>query len=205
MKHLAAFLVFGLPFLARAGGDYVLELNGKSFEMSLDTRTNLILQNGQTISATLKRKDVLTFDGQLFSFDYKNTMAPQRVELAKGIFQTTLTISPVGSIIIVQEYTQRDPLFMIDRMVSTLTRKDVAAGYQLSQENAERHLADGTLFKGKRATTILGKKQEIWYVLASSQNGQGVLIMTHVSPINTTDDAPLVEAFWKSLQIKPQQ
>jgi hypothetical protein len=202
MKQIAIFLIIGFISLARAGGDYVLELDGKKFEMSLDSKTNLVLPDGKSVSATLKEKEIVTFEGQLFSFEHKSSVTPQRVELQKDLSQTTLNISPVGGVIIVQEYTHLNPVSTVDRMIAALTKKDVAAGYELAQENAERHLADGTVLKGKKVTTTQGDKQWIRNVLATGRNGEGVLVVTIVSARHADEDGAVIEAFWKSLRLK---
>lgn len=205
MRHFAIFLTLGLAVLARANGDYVLELDGKQFEIPLDTTTNLVLQNGQTVSATLKRKEFITFEGQLFSFEHKSNVTPQQAQIETGISQTSLMISSVGGIIIVQEYTHINPVPTIDHMIGALTKKDVAAGYEMTQEKTEKRLADGTVMKGKVVTTKLGDKQWIRNVLAAGGNGQGVLVVTQVSAKHIDEDAPIIDVFWKSLRIKLPQ
>jgi hypothetical protein len=202
MKYPLFVIALSFSFSAFAGSDYILNLDGKPFEMSLDTATNIVLKDGQKISATLTKKEIVTFETSMFSFEHPGTVSPQRIPVEDHIFQTSYNLQTAGVVILIQEYERLDAAAVVDTMVEALTKEEVKAGYKLSTEKATKRLADGTVLTGKKAVTTLKDQQWIRYILGTSGRNEGVLVITQIALEDMPEGGPGIESFWKSLRVK---
>jgi hypothetical protein len=203
VKHfLHLLLLAAFPFLVHGEGEYVLNIGEKSVELSLGVKQMITLTNGQKLSLLLSRKDVLTYQGELFSFRHKSEYAPSRSELGDGLHQTLMS-SALGTVIIVQEYPSTDPSTLVDYMAKELTKEELKAGYTLQSRPVEQKLADGTVLKGKSVVTTSKAEQWTRTIVAHGTGEGGLLIVTMIEKDNTKKEQPLIDLFWSTLRLKP--
>jgi hypothetical protein len=199
---LYLLLLAAFPFLVRGEGEYVLTIGEKSVELSLGEKQMITLTNGQKLSLLLSRKDVLTYQAELFSFRHKSDYAPSRSDLGDGVHQTFMSTA-VGTVILVQEYRSTDPSTLIDYMVKELTKEELKAGYTMQTRPAEQKLADGTVLKGKSVVTTSKAEQWTRTIVARGTGEGGLLIVTMIDKDNIKKEQPVIDLFWSTLRLKP--
>jgi len=121
-KFVIALMTCLLSTYATAG-DYTLTLNGVEVEIDLGKDFTVELPGGQKVLVTLKKKAIISFEGDYFKFDHPNQFVPARSDLGDGIFQTML-VSPLGSMVLIQEYKDIDPSSLVDFMVNELVKEE---------------------------------------------------------------------------------
>jgi len=179
--------------------DFVITINGVSQEIDLAQEVNLILPDQTSLKVTLHQKEYLRFSGDLFSFEHKSNVRPSRQDLGDGIFQTII-VTPLGTGLIVQEYTQMNPINLIDLMLNEVTKEEVDYGYKYSEKTVTEKV-DGITFKGKQAVTSYPGEEWIRSVLAYGKKDKGVLILTFIEKENYESEKLLIEDLWKSIKI----
>jgi len=197
-KLLASVLALGLISVPALAGNYVLTIDGKSQDIDLGQASAITLENGQTLELLLSKKDILNFKTNNFSFDYPSEFTPARTNLGDGIYQTMLA-TPMGSLILVQEYENMDPSSMIDMMVHELTKEEVQYGYKIDKTE-EAKSVNGNTFKGQKAVATYKDEQNIRYVMTYSARDAGLLVVTMLDKTAPEKDIKMVEDFWSSLK-----
>lgn len=208
MKHLSTFslsallacgLTVCLPSSALAG-NYVITIDGKEVEVDEDKEGSVTLENGQTVKVLLKKKDILTYATDSFSFDHSKHYTPARTDLGANVFQSML-VTPIGTAVMIQEYKTLNPANLIDMMVDELTKEEVNYGYKLTESPETMTLADGTVLKGKKVVTTHDEGAYTRYILAASGKGKGNLFITQIERDNEENEAEVIDLFWKSLKV----
>jgi len=202
MKSMIPSVVVLLVFLAAAQGmsaDYAITINGKSQDIDLDRKTTMVLPDGTTLYITLQQKEYLRFSGKLFSFEHKNRYKPNRNDLGEGNFQTSI-VTPLGTGIIIQEYTRASPDGLVDVMLKELSKEEVDYGYTYREKKVERKVGGGVM-RGKQAVTALPEEEWTRTVLSFSKGGKGVLVMTFIERDNYVSEKALIEHMWQTLEL----
>ena len=110
MKHvrlLSLFVVLLLSNLALAG-NYILVIDGKEYEVDLDEKASIQLPDGKALNVTLKKKAVVTYKTDMYSFDHPNEVTPSRQRLGQGVHQMLVSTAH-GTAIIVQDFPGMGP------------------------------------------------------------------------------------------------
>ena len=66
---------------------------------------------------------MITFKSENFSFEHPIRLSPSRTDLGGGVFQTMMA-SPLGTMVMIQEYTAINPSGLIDMMLNELTKEE---------------------------------------------------------------------------------
>ena len=206
MKKLLLMLFVGPFFVGSfldatslSAEDYVLTINGTAQEIGLDKETQLTLPDGTSLKLVLRQKEYLSFQGDLFSFEHKNKYKPNRNDLGDGIFQT-MTLTPLGTGVLIQEYTQMNPSTLVDTMVHELTKEEVEYGFKFETKEIKRE-ADGVTFTGKQAVTTNPGEEWTRIVLTCAKKDRGLLVISFIEKDNYETEKGLIEQFWKTLKV----
>ncbi len=201
MRNYCLLLLLGfttaVPLLQ--AGDYVLTINGTDQELTLGEETSLALPDGTSLKLKLSQKEVLRFQGDLFTFEHKNEYKPNKNDLGSGIFQTMI-VTPLGTGVLVQEYTQMNPSTLVDMMINELTKEEVEYGYKKDVKEINREV-DGVAFKGKQAITTSAGEEWTRVVLTHGKKDRGLLVVTFIEKDNYEKEKTLLEQFWKTFEI----
>lgn len=181
------------------GQNYLLTINGTEQAIDLDQPTTLQLADGTSIEVLLRQKEFLRYRGDLFSFECKNLLKPSTTDLGDGIKQT-MVVSPLGTGVIVQEYSSINPSYLIDLMLKQLTQEEVGVGYKYEEAAIDRKVGDISL-TGKQAVTTADDEEWTRCVLAGGNEKKGVLIVTFAEKDNQEADKGIIDHFWKSLEL----
>ena len=183
-----------------AGEDYRIEINGNTFDIGLDEVKNLALPGGQNLSIKLSLKEYIRFEGQFFSFSHKSEYKANRTDLGDGIFQTVIT-TPLGSAILIQEYTNIDPTGLVGLMLKELTKEEVEYGFKYEERKISKKVGNIEM-SGREATTTYKDKRWTRAVYTYGKKDSGVLITTVIEKDNVARDKHLISDLWKTLRIK---
>lgn len=201
MKRLLSIAcLLSLLALPAAGGNYLLTIDGKQYELDLDEEQAVQLPGGKSLTVVLAKKDVGTFKTEKFSFDHPSSLEPARTKLQEGLHQT-MASTPLGTVVMVQEYDTLDPTSLVEMMVGVMTDDEAKLGRKVERSDAERKLSDGTLLKGRRATYSGEDDQMEVEVFAHGDGSTGVLIITQIDRTNPAEEAQLQDRFWQTLKL----
>lgn len=181
-------------------GDYVLTIDGKPYEVDLGEKATIKLPDGRALGVMLDKKTIVFFKSEHFSFEHPSRLAPSRTDLGDGIFQTMMA-SPLGTMIILQEYTAMSPSPLVDLMLNELTKEEADYGYKVTRSPSTRKLASGSQLKGKVAVSAYKDDEYTRHVLTYEARDGGLMIITQVEKDAPQEDLAVIETFWKSLDI----
>jgi hypothetical protein len=168
-------------------------------EIDLDNTAEFTLANGTPVTVSIQQKAYQRFTTDMLSFEYKNIYRPSRTDLGDNVFQTMIATSR-GSAILIQEYKDMDPAFLVDKMLSELTKEEVEYGYTYKEEPIEQQVGPRT-FKGKKALTTYPGSEWHRSVLTLIGRDRGILIVTLIDKDAFAADSDLIAHFWQSIEL----
>ena len=110
-------------------------------------------------------------------------------------------MTPLGTTIIIQEYTTISPMLAMDYMIEEVTREERDQGYDISSEPSFMGLNDGKKLLGKAIETKHGDihiKRKV-YVYGSKDSG--LLIITQYDRELAGQEFKIIKQFFNSLTI----
>jgi len=197
--------LFGIACVVFAGGfasagNYVLAIDGKKHEVEVGKQKNVELSDGKTIKVVLEKKAIVSFKAENLSFEHPSGVAPSRTEIRDGI-QQTMMATPLGTLVLVQEYAKIDPAGLVDMMISQLTKEEKQRGYKITNSPAKTKLASGKTLTGRKSISTHKGEQTTRHVLCYSISDAGVMIITQIDNEAPPEDRSMVDVFWKTLNI----
>jgi hypothetical protein len=181
-------------------GDYTLTVDGTGFDIDLGKPRDAKLPDGRSFRVRAAKKPIITFRADAFCFDHPSRLSPSRTGLGEGIFQTVMS-SPLGTLVMVQEYTSLDPSGIVDVMLNELLKEELHYGYKITRSEATQALADGTVLTGRKAVSTYKDTEYTRHVLAYSGKDAGILVITMIEKAAPPEDAQILEVFWKTLKV----
>ena len=181
-------------------GNYILTIDGKKHEVDVGKQTTIELSDGKKLQVTLKKKAIVSFSAENFSFDHPSSVAPSRTDLGDGIHQTIMT-TPLGTLVLVQEYANMDPAGLVDIMLNELTKEEKQYGYKITNSPAKINLSRGKTLTGKKSIATYRGEQTTRHVLCYSIRDAGVMVITQVAKDAPPKDKAMVDAFWETFKI----
>lgn len=181
MKLFTLLAIFTCLTLT-AQNDYLLEIEGKTYEMSLET-TQKIKINGKQVNVSVKKKDTLLFNNPYFSFKHLKKHDISNTDLDEGI-QQFMMMTAAGSGVIIQTYHDMDPSMLKELMLNEMTKESVGYGYTLKRDDYTKTLSNGVELKILKAVLEYKGEVETYEVATYSKKDEGFLIVT----MNTVDD-----------------
>ena len=199
---LRLFLVMALGLWGSLvlAGNYLLTIDGKTYELDIGEMTTATLQNGQKVQVKLEKKDIATFKTEMFSFNHPSGFAPSKTDLGDGVYQTIMA-TPTGTMVMIQEYTGLNPCGLIDMIVTELTKEEVHYGYTITKRDVSKKLADGQTVTGKFVVSKYRKDENQRNVLCYGGKDAGLIIVTQLDNNTRGEDMAMIDLFWKTLTI----
>jgi hypothetical protein len=199
-KAIVAILAVASLSSVALGGNYILTVDGKRYEIDLDASVRVPLEDGRSVTVELARKKVATFKTGAFSFDHPSDFAPARTDLGDGVHQTMMT-TPSGTVVMIQEYDGMNPAGLVDFMLTELLKEEVQYGYKITKSEARKKLADGRTVSGKRAVSIYKADEWDRYVLCHGVRDAGIMIITMIEKASPREDQAMLDLFWKTMSV----
>jgi hypothetical protein len=200
MVRTTVILLVILIAAAAAGGDeYVLKINGAEFEIGLDAGRELVLDDGTRLNVELSMKDELVCERPYFSFTHGSEYRPVTKKLGEGVHQTLMATAG-GTLVMVQEYEDEDPTYMVGAIVEALTQEEIELGYDYEESGFSRKVG-GRLIEGRMTVTENPSDRNVHEVCAVAGDHCGLLIITIIDRKSSDADQGFIEAFWHTLEI----
>lgn len=201
MAVLVAVTLFSLPASSEDLKAFKLTVDGVSVDIDPSEDATVTLPNGDKLRVRLERNAFATFSSNSFSFVHPSAVTVTKTNLSKGIDQH-LMASAVGSMVIVQEYSDMNPVMLNQLMLQEITKEPVRAGGKLLQKAGSRKLTDGKVLKGLTATVTSRSDRVAYEVMSYGTPDQGVVVITSLDDDNAAADRPMIDRFWQSLKLR---
>ena len=200
MKYLLATSAIVLSLQAKCQEDYLLNINGNSFNVSLDKEYNISV-NGQNLKFVFKQKDTLLYIDTLYSFQYPKGVKVSKKIIDEGIDQISI-LTAEGSGLIIQSYKSLNPTTLNELMLSELTKESISYGYESKRTNYKIKLNSGKEIEVTKAVLRYKDDINIYEVASIGKKDAGILIFT----IRMDEDAnnlgqQISDLMWKSLKL----
>lgn len=201
MAGVIAVMLVAAPAVSEDLKAYKLTIDGVSIDIDPGEDATMTLPNGDKARVRLERNAFATFSSNSFSFVHPSAVTVTKTNLAKGIDQH-LMASAVGSMVIVQEYSDMNPVTLNQLMLQEITKESVQAGGKLTQKAGSRKLADGKVLTGLAATVASRTDRVAYEVMSYGTADQGVMVITSLDDDNAAADRPMIDKFWQSLKLR---
>lgn len=171
-----------LLFLSMAkvsfAANYILTIDKESHDVSLDKETRIKVGDNY-VFVKLAQKDIFLYATDNFSFEHPSQYAPSKSDLGNGILQTAM-MTPLGSVVLVQEYLNLDPSGLIDLMINEITKEEREYGYKIESSQKSITLSDGKVLNGKVVTSKYKGSdiKRVFYTYGIKDSG--LFIMTQI-------------------------
>ena len=182
-----------------AGEDYNLEINQNIYSLELDKEKHITLPDGTDLKLNLSLKEFLTYESINFSFLHENSLKPTKHDLGDGVYQIVM-VTALGTLVLVQEYTDMNPSALVDLMIDELTKEEIDYGYELEENEVSKKVGNIDL-KGKEAITTYKNERWTRVVYAYGTRDEGLLIITAIESESMDVDIHVIRDFWRTLKI----
>ena len=182
-------------------GNYQITVDGSKHDIKLGKEIVVKSKKGEPVHIRIDKKKIATFHGGFVTFNHKNDMTVSNTEMDNGIRQI-LSISAIGTLILVQEHSKINPEKILDLCLQGLVKDELEKGFKMKKKKYSKVLPDGTKLKGYKATLKHGKDTKICVVLVKGKGRKGVVVATSIDQEKIRDDRDVLELFWKTLKIK---
>jgi hypothetical protein len=180
---------------------FKLTIDGVVVDIDPGEDVDVTLPSGKTSKVRIDRNDFATFSGATFSFVHPSNISITKSDLSDSITQY-LMASALGTIVLVQEYDQMNPVSLNQLMLQEMTRESVQAGGTLTQEPTTRKLADGKELTGVKATVKTRTDSADFEIVGFGLADQGLLFITRIGDQDVATEKPLIDKFWENLKVK---
>jgi len=184
-----------------AKGNYLITVDGSKHDIELGKEIVVKSKKGEDIHVRIDKKKITTFQGEFVSFGHKNDMTVSSTDMDNGIRQI-LSITGLGTIILVQEHSKVNPAKILDLCLQGLVKDELEKGFRMTKKKYRKVLSDGTKLDGYKATLKRGKETKNCIVLVKGKRHRGVVIATSIDKDKIRGDRDVLELFWKTLKIK---
>lgn len=197
-KIIFAALTLSLSQMAFAD-NYILTIDGESHEISLDKEVNLKIGK-KSVALKLQLKDILIYKTDSFSFEHARQFTPSTTNLGDGVYQTVM-MTPLGSVIMIQEYKTMNPKNLIDLMIDEVTKEERDYGYKIESVEKSIKLSDGKTLNGKVVTSkYRGSDIKREFYTYGIKDG-GLFIMTQIDYESEPNAESVIEGVINSLKV----
>ncbi|MCP4297092.1 MAG: hypothetical protein GY786_15925, partial [Proteobacteria bacterium] len=129
---LIPFLTFIVCFRAFSA-DYVLSIDGKTYEIDLNDNKPIKISKNQTINVMIQQKKELTFKSERFFFKYPKRIHPERTYLGHMSAYQTVVSSKYGTSIIIQEHSRPIEFKVIETAMDQLFTEFIKKGLKVEK------------------------------------------------------------------------
>ncbi|WP_299099273.1 hypothetical protein [uncultured Winogradskyella sp.] len=203
MKYNYLFIaLFFIATSVNAQKDYVITVDGKDYEIALDSNEDVKIK-GKLVNIALKKKDTLLLDDDYFELKYTKQHKVSRVEIESDIEQIML-MTAGGSGLIIQKYGSFNPSMLQEMMMNEVTKESVSYGYNLKREDYDKELSSGETIKVLKSVLTYKGETEVYEVMAHGKKDEGIIVMTLNMNLGVEDGGEdMIQLMWNSLSIKP--
>jgi hypothetical protein len=192
--------VLGGVAQAHAADEFDLTVDGETLNIIAGEDKVVTLKDGRAITLRVARKQNLTYEQPLFSFQHPGQLSVTSKEISSGIMQHLL-VTATGTMILLQVYDDIEPNFMIKLITREMTEDDVATGATIETQPHAVKLVNGVELVGERSL-LKGIDDDLTVdVVGFGIKRGGVLVVTRYDSATSPEDKPLLEQFWSTLAV----
>ncbi len=199
MYKFLVVLAFSATAQLAFAGNYVLTIDKEPFDLTLGEAKRIKVDD-QFFSVKIEQKSILTYTTDSFSFQYSNKYAPSKSDLGEGIFQTAM-VTPLGSLVLVQEYQNMNPSGLMGMMINEVTKEERKYGYKIKSASNSITLSDGKKITGKVVTSKYKGSDIKRFFYTYGIKDSGLFIMTQIDYAIDSNNEEFIEKFINSLII----
>ncbi len=198
-------IVLSLFFLMFYSGNlfatnYYLKINDKNYDIDIGKKIEIDLKGDDSLVISLHKKEFVEYSTDNFRFEHQGDLSPSKTNLGNGITQYMLA-SPLGTLVLIQEYSTLDPSGLVDLMLRELTKEEVKYGYEIKAIELTKNLKGGKILKGKSSVSTYKDTINKRQVLTYGAQDSGLLIVTQYDEGSFPDEVKIIELFWKTFNI----
>lgn len=201
MKKLILAICFLTTLTSVAQNDLLLTIDGKVLEIASDKEYEVPV-NGKKVKIMVTTKDTLTYENEMFSFQYPKDFKISSVSVEEGIEQITL-MSAEGSGVLIQRYSTINPTMFNEMMINEVTKESVNYGFKLTRADYDRTIGSGQTIQISKAILRYKDEINIYEVATMGKKDEGILVMTMImDEMQSEQGRKLIDLMWNSLQYK---
>ena len=199
MKPVLLIAFLYLVSSVALANNFTLTVDGVSYDISLGEDEEIKIGD-KVVTAKVEQKENLFYRSNFFSFEHSKKHTPSKSTLDAGLFQTAM-ITPLGTLVLIQEYSSMSPSSLIDLMINEVTKEERQYGYDIKEEVSEQKLDDGTVLKGKVVFSKYKGSDIKRYLYAYGEKDSGILVMTQIDYELAEEDEMMIDRFFKTLKV----
>lgn len=181
--------------------NYELTINGEKIDINLDEARQYKTKKGETLSISLREKDVLTYKDEMITFSYYKGLSVSRTPLDEGIEQLAV-MNASGSGFLIQKYTSMNPSGMVDLMMNELIKESINYGYQKTEEPFSHKLKSEQTISGKKVKLTYKDESEYYTVASFGEKDEGILVVMMITNDDFADqDQKMTKLLLESLAL----
>lgn len=186
---------------AHSQEDYTIEINGESFEISLDKEFQYQTKDGVK-NILLKQKDTLTYNDEMFSFNFFKEYKVGKTKIEQGIEQLML-MTPEGDGFLIQKYSTINPENLKELMLGEVTKESINYGFEMERREYKHKLISGEDLNVIQAYLTYNDEVNIYEIASLGRKDSGLLIMAmRMNDTKNSIGEKLINLIWNSLEIK---
>lgn len=188
--------------LINAQDNYIIEIDGKTYEISLDKKYEIDI-DGKLVNVSVHEKDTLNYIDDMFSFYYPKDFKLSKLEIEEGIDQI-MVMTAAGSGYMIQKYSTLNPSFLNEMMLTEVTKESVSYGYNLDRQDYTREIGSGQVLEVSKAVLTYLDETNVYEVASYGMKDRGVLIVTMDMGFFSEDGLNMIELMWNSFDLKEE-
>lgn len=181
--------------------DHIISIANQEMEVELDKEYSVEI-DGKEITFSLRAKDTLTYQDEMFSFNYPKEYKISRTNLGDGVTQFVI-INGEGSGFMIQKFTNMSPEMLNEMMLNELTKESVNYGFALERKDYSKVLRSGNEVHIDKAVLNYKGDTNIYEVMSVGKKDEGILVVTMAMDAEMSSASKkLITMMWDSLEYK---
>ncbi len=190
------------PFLySEEPANYELLINGEKHNIALNQEYELKTPSGEQIKVEVKQKEIITYQDDFLSFEHPWEIHVTVQDLGEGVTQL-VTSTALGTMILIQEYSNMNPVSLMELMLQETTKESISYGYKMKKENTVKKLTDGTEIQGIQAELTYKQEKDNWAVYATGAKDKGIIIITRINELDLVSEGRILALLWQTLKLR---
>lgn len=179
--------------------DHIISIANQELEVELDKEYSVEI-DGKEITFSLRAKDTLTYQDEMFSFNYPKEYKISRTNLGDGVTQFVI-INGEGSGFMIQKFTNMSPEMLNEMMLNELTKESVNYGFALERKDYSKVLKSGNEVHIDKAILNYKDDTNIYEVMTVGKKDEGILVVTMAMDAEMSSASKkLITMMWDSLE-----
>lgn len=180
--------------------NFIIRLMDTSISISLN-KQYIVFVKGQMLDFKITEKDTLTYNTDLYTFQYHKDFKISTKKIAVGIEQIAI-LGGEASGILIQSYSSLNPTTLNEMMLQQITKEKISYGYKLEKTSFMRTLISGQEIDVTKAVLKYQDEVVIFEVASLGKKDAGIIIVTIIQDDEeNTNSQNLINLMWRSIKV----